>query len=404
MTFLYFYIIGQDKRNNPSQLKAIEGRQNFKMTKIIKLTKIIGVVFCMLAFFHNATASVLNAEAGVQTVFVGQTFSVDWFLDTEDKPANSLDLIINFSIKTLDLAEVSVGNSLVSLWVEKPYLKEPGKIVLVGGVPGGINGKHVQIFRSVFKAHAAGLAEFSVSESSKILLNDGQGTPDGLRFSPVRFNIMPKTAELINISSPSHSDQIVWYKNNNVIINPNIQTPGKYSYSFSSNIEILPENTEMEVPKEVLYKDLPDGIYYFKLNLKMGENAWQEAGVYRVQIDKTPPESFKPVLGQDSSLFGGKKFVSFYAVDKASGIKEYAVKNWLFGKFSPASSPYQINRPIFGDGVFVKAVDLAGNVRLEFVSYPGYISKKLFTAIILIFLCFIVLYWYRKIQFLKQKE
>jgi hypothetical protein len=373
-------------------------------TKIKKMTEIISIVLFMLIICHPVNASVLNLESGVQTVYAGETFSVDWFLDTEDKVINSLDLTLNFSPKTLDLAEVSVGNSLVSLWVEKPYLKEPGKIVLVGGVPGGINGKHVQIFRSVFKAHAAGLAEFSVSESSKILLNDGQGTPDGLRFSPVRFNIMPKTAELINISSPSHSDQMVWYKNNNVIINPNIQTPGKYSYSFSSNIEILPENTEMEVPKQVLYKDMPDGIYYFKLNLKTAENTWQEAAVFRVQIDKTPPESFKPILGQDSSLFGGRKFLSFSTVDKTSGIKGYALKNWFFGKFNPVSSPYQINRPLFGGGVYIKAVDLAGNQRVEFVNYPGYVSTKLLVVIILIFLCFIVLYWYRKIQFLKQKE
>jgi hypothetical protein len=244
----------------------------------------------------------------------------------------------------------------------------------------------------------------SLSEGSKILLNDGQGTLDGLRFSAVRFNIMPKSAELINISSPSHSDQTVWYKNNNVIINPNIQIPGKYSYSFSSNIEILPENTEMEVPKQILYKDMPDGVYYFKLNLKTAENTWQEAAVFRVQIDKTPPESFRPILGQDTSLFGGRKFVSFSTVDKMSGIQEYFVKNWFFGKFNPGFSPYQINRPLLGDGMYVKAVDLAGNERVEFVNYPGYISTKLFVVIILIFSCFIVLYWYRKSQFLKQKE
>jgi hypothetical protein len=353
--------------------------------------------FCFLNS-QKASAAVLYSQTANQDVYEGQSFVVDWFLDTEKQPVNTLDLKINFSPEFLQGLEASTGsNSLVSLWIKTPAVdNQKGQIELVGGIPNGLSSDRIPIFHSVFLAKKSGTASINMDPASVVLLNDGLGTSTELKFKNELFNVYPKDFIPNQISSPSHPDQNAWYQNRNVVIKFIAKTGVDYSYSFSSNIDLIPDNQKHETPPQLQYSDRPDGIYYFKLNSKDGTPAspstasrggsdWKEAGVFRVQIDQAPPESFRPLIASDPSLFSGKPFVSFSTVDKTSGISHYTVKVGAFGKPIETQSPYKLYKPLVGDVVEIKAYDRAGNSITESVVWRGYLSVNEFKWLLILF-------------------
>ncbi len=120
------------------------------------------------------------------------------------------------------------------------------------------------------------------------------------------------------------------------------------------------------------------------LALKEELNISKEAKKEDLKIeDRYPPDDFKIYLAKDSNLFGGKYFISFDAIDKQSGIAYYEVSEkpisftqiFHFKKeekpdyFIKTESPYVLNDQTLASFVYVKAVDKAGNEKIE-VLYP----------------------------------
>ena len=91
--------------------------------------------------------------------------------------------------------------------------------------------------------------------------------------------------------------------------------------------------------------------------------------------DQEPPESFKPEVARDSSIFDGKWFLVFATQDKSSGIDHYEIIEtrsgmlgaWIKrqGTWTRAESPYILADQELRSFIFIKAVDKAGNVRIE---------------------------------------
>jgi hypothetical protein len=334
-------------------------------------------------FPHHASAAVLYSQAANQNVYEGQTFVVDWYLNTQNESVNSIDLKLNFSKDVLKVSDATVGSSVVSLWIRKPYAdNEAGTIELIGGVPNGFNAANVPIFRTTFDVVKSGIGTITMDPTSQVLRNDGSGEPAVLQFQNLSFTVQPKGFNPNLLSSLTHPDQNAWYADRNVVLQFNYDPAKQYSFSFSSNADIIPDNSVMPAEQQFFYNNLPDGVYYFKANEKFGDGAWLEDGIYRIQIDGSPPEEFEPIISSDSSLYDGKPFVSFSAVDKISGISHYMVKVGLFGKYKTAESPYKLTRPLVGDTIEIKAFDNAGNFRAETVPYAGYVSVLWFRIII----------------------
>ena len=76
--------------------------------------------------------------------------------------------------------------------------------------------------------------------------------------------------------------------------------------------------------------------------------------------DKTPPEPFEITPGQDPSIFDNQYFVSFFAVDKDSGIDYYEIKEGD-RDFIRAESAHLLQDQSLKSIVQIKAVDKAGN-------------------------------------------
>lgn len=124
-------------------------------------------------------------------------------------------------------------------------------------------------------------------------------------------------------------------------------------------------------------------------------------------VDNELPESFRPEVGRSLSLFEGKWFVAFSTQDKNSGIKSYYVKESRQRVFSfldsylEAESPYILSNQDLSSYIYIKAVDNAGNERVEKISprypLPWYQNSSYWITILLIFLVlWLIKKWQKK--------
>jgi len=85
--------------------------------------------------------------------------------------------------------------------------------------------------------------------------------------------------------------------------------------------------------------------------------------------DTIAPEPFTPEIAQHPDMFEGKYFLVFSATDKQSGISHYEIQEVKNGiretKWQRAESPYLLQDQALRSYIYVKAVDRAGNERIE---------------------------------------
>ncbi len=95
--------------------------------------------------------------------------------------------------------------------------------------------------------------------------------------------------------------------------------------------------------------------------------------------DITPPKPFTPEIVQHPELFDGKYFLVFSTTDKDSGISHYEVQETREKiqetKWQRAESPYVLQDQDLRSYIYIKAVDRAGNERIEVVEPPYPIVK-----------------------------
>lgn len=341
----------------------------------LKLISVAGLLLGLLAA-GRVDAALLYSGAANQVVYQDETFIVEWYLDTQDDTVNTIYLKLNFSKENLQVTEVSAGDSVINLWVKNPeFSNDDGTISFIGGISSGAKQSKLPLFRTTFRPTILGNAKISMDESSTVLLSDGSGTAASLLFKQMSFAVVSSSSKPAQIHSSSHPNPDLWYQNNSTRINVDVKSDEIYSYSFSSNIELIPDEKADDVGSELIFQNLEDGIYYFKLNSKIGSANWQEAGVYRVKVDKTAPVQFKPAITKDPAVFEGTPFISFNTRDNASGISHYEIKTGPFSRWTRvADSYYPLNGTVLGDKVEIKVVDNAGNEQVSSVK----IDRQLF--------------------------
>lgn len=126
-------------------------------------------------------------------------------------------------------------------------------------------------------------------------------------------------------------------------------------------------------------------------------NEWQNL----TASDKTPPANFLVTLGQDDSVFEGKKFISFNTTDAESGIDFFEVKEGN-GEPVKTKSPYVLRDQTAKSKIVVIAHDKAGNVQQATYKPNLTLVNKLFAniswlvIISAIIILSILLYYFRK--------
>lgn len=144
----------------------------------------------LLAFPAFTSAATLAAHVGETRLGVGDSFVVSLTLESESESINAIEGTLHFSNTTLALKEIRSGNSVVTLWVDPPK-EVDGAIHFSGIIPGGYKGGERDVFMLVFEVQKAGAGSLTLSES-RALLNDGNGTPRVLQFTPLTLTLAQK--------------------------------------------------------------------------------------------------------------------------------------------------------------------------------------------------------------------
>jgi len=157
------------------------------------------IIVLIIGFFLSsglvlaATLYLEPAEGGYDQ---GDTFIAEIKLDTEGEYINTMQVNLVFSQDILEVQDFSKGNSVLTVWVQEPsFSNEAGTLSLIGGVPGGYQGFGDSLGKIIFKTKKQGLASVKIQEDSRLLLNDGFGTPAELKIKEGIFAIGPKISE-----------------------------------------------------------------------------------------------------------------------------------------------------------------------------------------------------------------
>jgi len=302
------------------------------------------------------------------------TFTVPILINTRGSDVNSLEVTINFDPNKLAVVGPSGETSIIGIWVEPPiYDNTRGVIKYTGVIPGGIITSSGLVSSITFKAKTPGQAVITVNPSSRVLLNDGQGTGTKVSFGRATYTIIPKATGGVNIFSETHPIQSNWYNNNNPIISWE-KEPGVngFSYELDTKPGTVPDNEVDTEDTTVQFQNLKDGLWYF--HIKSRKNGlWGQPSSFIMRVDTTPPADFKPTIDYllASVSFVERALVSFFTTDNLSGIDHYEVgvidktqSTTVSPIFVESESPFQVPlREKANLHVVVRAFDKAGNIR-----------------------------------------
>jgi hypothetical protein len=378
-----------------------------------------------------------------QTIYQGDTFLVEVKLDTEGEEINAVEGYLNFPEDKLEIIDIGVGGSILNLWPKSPsYSNQTGEISFLGGIPKGFKGEGKLVsatFRVLPRVDPHQSFSITFKENSKVLLNDGKGTPAKLNFLEGNYEIVEKPENLPKISSRTNPDQNKWYSQNTLHLHWDLVEGAEYSFLLSKDPLAEPDEIpDKPEPKEGLiwigdmeYPNLEDGIYYFHLRERRETDAklnaeqrgkWGPKITFRAMIDATPPEDFKPEISKDPAIFEGKYFLSFATADKTSGVDHYEIleepqknllgriftqnqhktehettQNWKVGE-----SPYLLEDQSLKTKILVKAVDKAGNEKISEIIPPE--KPFPYWIIPIIIICLVIIGWIIKKYFLKRQQ
>lgn len=296
-----------------------------------KFSKLIPAIFIgLLPIVVGAQSLILKATKS--TYSVGDSFQISLSIDTHGKTINTVSGKIVVPQDKLSMIDTRYGNSIITLWVNRPKISG-SEIIFTGGAPGGFGGSAGPILSFGVKAKSEGDALVTLVDV-KVLLNDGLGTELAVTKEALNLNIKKAAVDIPKPPPPSPTT-----------------TPA-------------------------------------------GQEPPPQIEVYAPAPDTTPPEDFVPVVSNHPSVADNKYFVSFSAVDKDSGIGHYEITEKPFlislvtSKFDAvaanAESPYVLKRQMWPTKIFVKAYDQAGNFKEGYATKPMHpgLLWSLFIAIL----------------------
>lgn len=280
----------------------------------IKPVAIFGILTMLFFTPFSLRAASLYMDPSTATMNSGDSIKVAVRLDTDEsirECVNAVDAVIEYS-GGIDPVDVSIGDSILSVWVESPKIdKENKRITFAGGVPNGYCGRIIGdprlsnvlaeiVFRSpgfsIGGTEQSDEAVLSFSAQSAAYLNDGRGTNADLK-------------------------------------------------TYGSSIKLVQK---------------PGGQII---------NTWKD----EVSADDLPPEEFTISLNKDDKAFSQKYYIVFNTTDKQTGIDHYEVIEEPLTHFAAfkwgradapwvtARSPYVLKDQSLNSIIRVRAVDKAGN-------------------------------------------
>lgn len=235
--------------------------------KNIKYNLIILSILSIILLPSKTFAAKLSASA-TEMVSSGDTSILNIYLDTEGQQINSIDGGITIKDENngnYEIKDLSIANSVFTMWPVKPSLENENKIKFIGGIPGGIKGERLLIFKIIVKINQPGIFYIS-SDNSTTYLNDGIPTPIKIMNDVSKITVAPK----------KEKTQDRW---NEIISNDNIAP-------ITFKIELVKDPYLYEGRKFIIFDttDNESGIDYYEV--KEGNRDSVRSGTNYILIDQ----------------------------------------------------------------------------------------------------------------------
>lgn len=349
------------------------------MQKKVGIIAFIGILFAVIGLLPTRTeAASLLLRPGSGNFLVGGTFDLSIVLDTKNVSVNTIEAELLFPRDKIQLANNSIGKSIIQFWPTVPeFSNEDGRVYFAGAIPSpGVNISEGVVLTLTFRVISLGEAEIKFGSKTSVLANDGKGT-NILNQKPAaffKFSLAPPQGP--QISSPSHPDQEKWYKDNNpLFIWSKSHFSEGYSFEINQDPADLPDTVTETAEATASFQDMENGIWYFHLREKAG-GVWGGTSHYGVRIDNSAPASFKISVSPGNRTTNRSPVFRFFTTDALSGLDHFELKIVSLSSdeaaqalFFEASSPYQaINLKPGRYQVVVRAVDAAKNFKDETVT------------------------------------
>ncbi|MDB5188210.1 MAG: hypothetical protein JWO50_730 [Candidatus Kaiserbacteria bacterium] len=292
-------------------------------------------------------AAILSIVPSASSITIGSTVTLGIVVNSEGVAINSGEGTLIYPRDKFDLVSINKDVSLFTLWIDAPASDGNGGVTFNGGVPSpGYQGTNGRLFNVTLRAKSAGSAAVSVVGGA-VRANDGLGT-DVLRSSqsstisiseaatkapaspvvkptvlPVKSTVKPAAeTTTIDISSPTHPSESVWYANASPAI----------SWTVSSDIDSVQaelSQTSGKIPTAVYHSPISiktfdpvnDGVWYFNIRAHTPAG-WSSVKSYRLQIDTSAPV-LNSLITYDAT--SSALFIQASAEDAYAGINTYQV-------------------------------------------------------------------------------
>ncbi|MEA3398253.1 MAG: cohesin domain-containing protein [Patescibacteria group bacterium] len=333
----------------------------------------------------EAAGATLFISPASGTYTVNRSFTIKVMVNSGGGAGiNAAESNISYDPEYITVSKLSDAGTIFKLWTADPtYSNSDGRISFGGGAPGAYTGTAGTIFSITFRAKKIGTTEVNFSNGI-VLAADGKGTNVFSGYGNGRFTIAeaeereePEEKEkkepvkgmlppLPEISSQTHSDEEVWYADNEPEFTWKLLADlTGVSYLIDEEPDTNPGNVSDGIIESERFSDISDGIKYFHIKYQ-NKVGWGQTAHRKFMVDVTPPEDFALSLDNGGDATNPSPKLVFSAEDEASGIEYY---NYISGpdtkKVMPeevASGYYRMQPSAPGEyNITLAAVDKAGN-------------------------------------------
>jgi len=334
--------------------------------------KIILALICICAFrvpvTHALDASV-HIVGPVGQIQTGTIFPVEIRIDSAGINMNAAEITVQVIGEGTEIVRLAREGSLFTLWPQIPSI-DGATATFVGGRPGGAVAVDALVGTMFIVARQSGPVKITLQPTvSGLYRHDGAGTKIYLTQTSTEVQVADDLLPNLLLSSTTHPSTSDWGRTGEIDVMWRVTPGDEYSYRFSNDIGIVPDDDVDASTPPLRFSGLDDGIWYFVIKHRAPGQTWSPVYQRRFQLDRTPPNEFTIEQLAPASV-GGGQFIAWQPVDAVSSeiISTLRIGNQNYGE---VTSPLELNSAWAGKVLEITAIDAAGNSRVASWTMPG---------------------------------